>query len=134
MLKTNVNLAGNTILVTGAAGFIGARLVAKLLSEVPECKVIGLDNVNDYYDVSLKFKGARDEQSIEMLDRIVNSRIFDFGYVYGGWGCVFWIQYLLEGASKDITSYYEKNFKPYNKSMEKVFKCFDEYTTASANP
>ena len=87
-----------------------------------------------YYDVSLKFKGARDEQSIEMLDRIVNSRIFDFGYVYGGWGCVFWIQYLLEGASKDITSYYEKNFKPYNKSMEKVFEAFDEYTTASANP
>lgn len=88
-----------------------------------------------YYDVSLKFKGARDEQSIAMLDRIVNSRIFDFGYVYGGWGCVFWIQYLLEGASKDITSYYQKNFKPYNKSMEKVFEAFDEYTTTAAgNP
>jgi len=81
-----------------------------------------------YYDVSLKFKGTRDEQSIAMLDRIVDSRIFDFGYVYGGWGCVFWIQYLLEGASKDITSYYEKNFKPYNKTMEKVFETFDEYT------
>ncbi len=87
-----------------------------------------------YYDVSLKFKGARDEQSIAMLDRIINSRIFDFGYVYGGWGCVFWIQYMLEGATKDITSYYEKNFKVYNKSMERVFKSFDEYTTASGNP
>ena len=54
MLNPNVNLEGKTILVTGAAGFIGANLVAKLLAGVPECKVIGLDNVNDYYDVSLK--------------------------------------------------------------------------------
>ncbi len=87
-----------------------------------------------YYDVSLKFKGARDEQSIAMLDKIVDSRIFDFGYVYGGWGCVFWIQYLLEGASKDITSYHAKNFKAFDKSMEKVFESFDEYTTATAEP
>ena len=54
MLNPNVYLEGKTILVTGAAGFIGAKLVAKLLTEVPECKVIGLDNVNNYYDVSLK--------------------------------------------------------------------------------
>ncbi|MBO4619953.1 MAG: NAD-dependent epimerase/dehydratase family protein [Victivallales bacterium] len=54
MLHPNVNLEGKTILVTGAAGFIGAKLASKLLAEVPECKVIGLDNVNDYYDVSLK--------------------------------------------------------------------------------
>ena len=54
MLNPNVNLNGKTILVTGAAGFIGARLAGKLLAEVPECKIIGLDNVNDYYDVSLK--------------------------------------------------------------------------------
>ena len=54
MLNPNVNLAGKAILVTGAAGFIGAKLASKLLAEVPECKVIGLDNVNDYYDVSLK--------------------------------------------------------------------------------
>ncbi len=80
-----------------------------------------------YYDVALKFKGARDEQSVEMLDAIVQSRVFDFGYVYGGWGCVFWIQYMMEQKSKDITSYYEKNFASYEKTMEKVFKAFDEY-------
>ena len=54
MLKTNVNLAGKSILVTGAAGFIGAKLVSKLLADEPKCLVIGLDNMNDYYDVSLK--------------------------------------------------------------------------------
>lgn len=43
-----------TILVTGAAGFIGSNLVKKLFKENPEYKVIGVDNMNDYYDVRLK--------------------------------------------------------------------------------
>lgn len=42
------------ILVTGAAGFIGSNLVKRLLSDRPEVSVVGLDNLNDYYDVSLK--------------------------------------------------------------------------------
>jgi len=51
---SNVNLAHKTILVTGAAGFIGANLSHRLLDEVEDVKVIGLDSVNDYYDVSIK--------------------------------------------------------------------------------
>ena len=43
-----------TILVTGAAGFIGSNLVKKLYKELPEVQVIGIDNMNDYYDVRLK--------------------------------------------------------------------------------
>ena len=43
-----------TILVTGAAGFIGSNLVLELLRSMPESKIIGLDNMNDYYDVSIK--------------------------------------------------------------------------------
>ncbi len=54
MVKKNVDLNGQTILVTGAAGFIGANLVIKLLKEYQNVKVVGLDNVNDYYDVSIK--------------------------------------------------------------------------------
>lgn len=54
MKEQNVNLNGKTILVTGAAGFIGANLVMRLLKEYEGVKVIGLDNVNDYYDVSIK--------------------------------------------------------------------------------
>lgn len=49
-----VDLNGKTILVTGAAGFIGSNLVKRLLKEVKEATVIGIDNMNDYYDVSLK--------------------------------------------------------------------------------
>lgn len=54
MLNTNVALSGKTVLVTGAAGFIGSALCQHFLSEYPDVHVVGLDNMNDYYDVSLK--------------------------------------------------------------------------------
>ena len=54
MLKSNVNLNHNTILVTGAAGFIGSNLVKRLYADMQGIAVIGLDNMNDYYDVHLK--------------------------------------------------------------------------------
>ncbi len=50
----DMNLDGKRILVTGAAGFIGANLVKRIYKEFPDAQVIGLDNMNDYYDVSLK--------------------------------------------------------------------------------
>ncbi len=54
MLTQNVNLNGKTVLVTGAAGFIGSNLVTKLLRTVDGIKIVGIDNMNDYYDVSIK--------------------------------------------------------------------------------
>ncbi len=54
MLTPNVNLENKTVLVTGAAGFIGANLVTELLRTVSGVKIVGLDSVNDYYDVSIK--------------------------------------------------------------------------------
>ena len=54
MLIPNVELHNKTILVTGAAGFIGSNLVLELLKTVEQVKIVGLDNVNDYYDVSIK--------------------------------------------------------------------------------
>lgn len=54
MLETNMNLEGRTVLITGVAGFIGANLAKRLLREVKEIKVVGIDNMNDYYDIRLK--------------------------------------------------------------------------------
>lgn len=54
MLKTNVSLAGKTVFITGVAGFIGSNLAKRLLNEVADVKVVGIDNLNDYYDVRLK--------------------------------------------------------------------------------
>lgn len=54
MLTSNVNLTGKTVLVTGVAGFIGSNLAKRLLKDYSNIKVIGIDNMNDYYDVRLK--------------------------------------------------------------------------------
>ena len=49
-----IELNDKTIFITGAAGFIGSNLVLKLLETVAPVKIIGIDNLNDYYDVSIK--------------------------------------------------------------------------------
>lgn len=54
MVKEKVDLRNKTILVTGSAGFIGFYLSKRLLEEISNVNVIGLDSVNDYYDVLLK--------------------------------------------------------------------------------
>ena len=61
-----VELKNKTILVTGAAGFIGSFLAKRLLNEVEGVKVIGFDSVNDYYDVKLK------EYRLEELNKYDN--------------------------------------------------------------
>ncbi len=54
MKQEKIDLTGKTILITGAAGFIGANLVMKLLQTDRKLRIVGLDNMNGYYDVELK--------------------------------------------------------------------------------
>ena len=54
MREKNVILKNKVIFITGAAGFIGSNLVKELLREVQPVHIIGIDNMNDYYDVSIK--------------------------------------------------------------------------------
>ncbi|MGN0224700.1 MAG: NAD-dependent epimerase/dehydratase family protein [Prevotella sp.] len=58
----DIKIEGKTILVTGAAGFIGGALCRKLVDTVNEVLVVGIDSINDYYDVRLK------EERLRMLD------------------------------------------------------------------
>lgn len=60
MLQYNIDLNGKTILVTGAAGFIGSNLVKRLLNDFEPIKVVGIDSITDYYDVNLKYERLKE--------------------------------------------------------------------------
>ena len=66
MVQYNVSLEGKTVLVTGAAGFIGSNLVKRLFKEVKNIRVVGLDSITDYYDVNIKYERLK---QIEALGR-----------------------------------------------------------------
>ena len=86
MLAYNIKLNSKTVLVTGVAGFIGSNLAKRLLTDYENLRVIGIDSITDYYDVSLKYdrlKGLEGfgKRFVFIHDSIANreviSRIFN---------------------------------------------------------
>lgn len=68
MVEYNVNLEGKTVLVTGAAGFIGSNLVKRLFHEVKNIHIIGIDSITDYYDVNIKYERLKEiAQSLRVI-------------------------------------------------------------------
>lgn len=86
MLAKNVSLDGKDILLTGVAGFIGANLAKRLLNEFPTLRVIGIDSITDYYDVSLKYERLKELETfaerfifvkVSIADRAAVDNLFE---------------------------------------------------------
>ena len=87
LTKVPVTLEGKTVLVTGAAGFIGANLILRLLGDCRNIKIVGIDNMNDYYDVALKEWRLRQIEAVsagrfefvrgDISDKIMVEKLFE---------------------------------------------------------
>ena len=80
MNKTKVELDGKSILVTGSPGFIGAHLVIRLLKELSGGTIVSLDNMNDYYEVSLK------EWRLAEIEKVASSSPVKHVFIKGSIG------------------------------------------------
>lgn len=79
-----------------------------------------------YVDISLQTKVARDEESAEMMEIVLDSRVMDFGYLYCGWNGWTWQLANLFKDPGTYTSNLQKNLKVLNKTYEKIIKLFVE--------
>ena len=77
MVNYNINLEGKTVLVTGAAGFIGSNLVKRLFKDVKNIRVVGLDSITDYYDVNIKYERLNEIEALGRDWKFVKANLAD---------------------------------------------------------
>jgi nucleoside-diphosphate-sugar epimerase len=77
MFNANIDLKNKTVFKTGAAGFIGSGLVSELIRTVSPIRIVGIDNVNDYYDVSIK------EYRLKKIEELASSTESEWIFVRG---------------------------------------------------
>lgn len=81
-----------------------------------------------YYDIALKFRGTRDEESIAMLDKIMDSSVYDFGYLFDGWrGVAFHLQNVLVRTNANYESFYKRTSESAIRHYEEVLDAFAYY-------
>ena len=81
-----------------------------------------------YYETALKTKYTRDDESIAMIDMIVNSRVFDLGYVYDGWkGASFIFQNLISNNNPNFESKWASSESAITKYYQSVIDYFENY-------
>lgn len=81
-----------------------------------------------YYEIALKEKGVRDEESVEMIDFIMSKRVYDFGYVYDNFqGFGFVIESLVKSGDANFASYYASKINGVRDAYNKMFAIFENY-------
>ncbi len=80
-----------------------------------------------YYEIALKVKYSYDDESVKMLDMIVDSRVFDFGFIYDSWkGASFLLETLIGGKSSDFASFYAKRGESVEAHYSDILEYYDK--------
>ena len=85
------------------------------------------------YDVALKSKYTRDEESFEMVDIVIRGRTADFAEIYDQWGMTYTLDFVARGSVTNWASYYRSNGKMQNKKIENVAKMFRQLAESGSS-